>query len=651
MWLDRIPFRIRLFGAGALAMAALTAVFALSQASLVEAALVGQTKLRAESERPLFRAVLTNLMVERDYATIEAILQESASTHGFAHLALVDSRGETVSCIGWDPVRHGMPRESKVPILGPDGTARLPFAVEIGYAGQRLGTLYYGVSMAPIEAARADVLTRAASIGLASLLLALLMMEWLHALLMRPLARLRAASDAVRAGNFDVDLQTADRDDLGRLAQSFRLMAHEIAARIRALESSESAQRRMLDEAALREAELAKARDRAEAAARAKARFLATMSHEIRTPLNGVLGLSSVLLGTRLEPDQRRLLQLVQESGEQLLGIVNDVLDYSRLDANGLAIDTAPLDPQRLTRDTAAAFQQRASAKDLTLTCWIDADVPARVSGDALRLRQILDNLIGNAIKFTLVGAVDVRLRRTAGGALEWAVQDTGIGIPQAGIAELFQDFAQVDSSATRRFGGSGLGLAIARRLARLMGGDIAVESVFGRGSTFLLRLPLAVLPQPRTAEPAPSAKTAEIVPLLSGRSQALRVLVAEDNAVNRLVVEKLLENLGHVAVFADDGLAAVAAAAAQPFDAILMDIQMPGLDGLSALARIRAAPGPNNATPIFAVTANALPGDRDAYMAAGMAGYLPKPIDANALAALLAALRRPAAQQMPWAT
>ena len=503
MWLDRIPFRIRLFGAGALAMAALTAVFALSQASLVEAALVGQTKLRAESERPLFRAVLTNLMVERDYATIEAILQESASTHGFAHLALVDSRGETVSCIGWDPVRHGMPRESKVPILGPDGTARLPFAVEIAYAGQPLGTLYYGVSMAPIEAARADVLTRAASIGLASLLLALLMMEWLHALLMRPLARLRAASDAVRAGNFDVDLQTADRDDLGRLAQSFRLMAHEIAARIRALESSESAQRRMLDEAALREAELAKARDRAEAAARAKARFLATMSHEIRTPLNGVLGLSSVLLGTRLEPDQRRLLQLVQESGEQLLGIVNDVLDYSRLDANGLAIDTAPLDPQRLTRDTAAAFQQRASAKDLTLTCWIDADVPARVSGDALRLRQILDNLIGNAIKFTLVGAVDVRLRRTAGGALEWAVQDTGIGIPQAGIAELFQDFAQVDSSATRRFGGSGLGLAIARRLARLMGGDIAVESVFGRGSTFLLRLPLAVLPQPRTAEPA----------------------------------------------------------------------------------------------------------------------------------------------------
>ena len=651
MWLDRIPFRFRLFSVGALAMAALTAVFALSQVSLIEAALIGQTQLRAESERPLFRAVLTNLMVERDYATIEAILQESASTHGFAHLALVDARGETVSCIGWEPAVHGIPHESKIPLVGPDGTARLPFAVEIGYAGQKLGTLYYGVSMMPIEVARREVLTRAAVIGAVSLLLALMMMEWLHALLMRPLVRLRAASDAVRDGNFDVDLQTADRDDFGRLAQSFRLMAREIAARIRALETSEATQRKLLDEARLRETELAQARDRAEAAAQAKARFLATMSHEIRTPLNGVLGLSSVLLDTRLEPEQRRLLQLVQGSGEQLLGIVNDVLDYSRLDANGLAVDAAPLDPQRLTRDAAAAFQPRAAAKELTLTCWIEADVPTLVSGDALRLRQILDNLIGNAIKFTLAGAVDVRLHRTAGGALEWAIQDTGIGIPQARIPDLFQDFAQVDSSAARRFGGSGLGLAIARRLARLMGGDITVESKFGQGSTFLLRLPLAALALPHPADPGLPAKTAEIVPLLAARGQGLRVLVAEDNAVNRLVVEKLLENLGHVAVFAEDGFAALAAAAAQPFDAILMDIQMPGLDGLSVFARLRATPGPNSATPTFAVTANALPGDRDTYMAAGMAGYLPKPIDANALAALLAAIPRAVAQQRPLAT
>ncbi len=651
MWLDRIPFRFRLFSVGALAMAALTAVFALSQVSLIEAALIGQTQLRAESERPLFRAVLTNLMVERDYATIEAILQESASTHGFAHLALLDARGETVSCIGWEPAVHGIPHESKTPIVGPDGTARLPFAVEIDYAGQKLGTLYYGVSTMPIQAARSDVLSRAAAIGAVGLVLALLMMEWLHTLLMRPLVRLRAASDAVRDGNFDVDLQTSDRDDFGRLAQSFRLMAREIAARIRALESSETAQRLLLDEARVRESELAHARDRAEAAAEAKARFLATMSHEIRTPLNGVLGLSSVLLETRLEPEQRRLLQLVQGSGEQLLGIVNDVLDYSRLDANGLALDAAPLDPQRLTRDAAAAFQPRAAAKDLTLTCWIDSDVPPLVSGDALRLRQILDNLIGNAIKFTLVGAVDVRLRRTAGEALEWAVQDTGIGIPEGRISELFHDFTQVDSSATRRFGGSGLGLAIARRLARLMGGDITVESTFGRGSTFLLRLPLAAFAQPRAASPAGPEKTAEIVPLLAARGQGLRVLVAEDNVVNRLVVEKLLENLGHAAVFAEDGYAALTAAAAQPFDAILMDIHMPGLDGLSVFARLRATYGPNSATPVFAVTANALPGDRETYIAAGMAGYLPKPIDANALSALLAAIPLAAAQQRPLAT
>jgi two-component system, sensor histidine kinase len=642
MWLASVPFRFKLFAVGALALLSVTGLFAVMQASLLETALTRQMVARADAERPLFRSVLTNLLVERDYATIESILQESASSHGYAHLALVDVRGETIACIGWEPAVHGIPSQSPIPIEGPDGTLRLPFEIKLEFAGQALGTLYYGVSTMPIDAARADVLKRAAAIAAMGLAVALMMMEWLHTLLMRPLARLRLASDQVRRGEYELELLPTGTDDFGRLGDSFRQMARDIADRIRALEASEAQQRQLLADATLRETLLSDARDRAEAASQAKARFLATMSHEIRTPLNGVIGLSGVLLDGRLEPEQRRLLQLVHGSGEQLLGVVNDVLDYSRLDANRLALAQSPLDPRRLTREAVAAFQTRADAKNLTLTCWISDDVPPFVAGDALRLRQILDNLLANAIKFTLAGAVDMRLARTAGGALEWAIEDTGIGIPENRIKDLFQDFTQVDSSTTRRFGGSGLGLAISRRLARLMGGDIAAESVFGRGSIFRLRVALATAAAPETAtretNAAKSQSSGEIVPL---RSIGIRVLVAEDNVVNRLVVEKLLENLGYTASFAENGGDTLDWAMRERFDAILMDIHMPDMDGVAVFRQIRATAGPNRDTPIFAVTANALAGDRETYLALGMNGYLPKPIAPAALAALLGALPR----------
>jgi len=638
--LGRIPFRFKLFAAGAFALLVTTGVHTFIQVALVEEALTRQVVERAEAERPFFRASIASLLVTRDYATIADVFRESAATNGLAHLALVDARGQTVACEGWDPDHHGLPLESDEPVAGPDGSLRLPFAIPIEYAGQNLGTLYYGVSWAPIEAARAEILRRGVIVGGVSLVVALMMMEWLHALLMRPLARLREASEAIRKGAFDVSLPPTGGNDIGRVTESFRFMASEIAARIRALEASEAAQRDLLEEARLRESQLADARDRAEAAARAKARFLATMSHEIRTPLNGVLGLSSVLLDRHFDPEQRRLVQLIQDSGEQLLGIVNDVLDYSKLDADRLVLERGEFEPARLTRDTVDGFRARAAAKNLAIGCEVAPGVAERFAGDALRVRQILDNLVGNAIKFTAHGRIDVSLRMLDDprASLEWRVADTGIGIPPERLGELFQDFMQVDSTTARRFGGTGLGLAICRRLVRLMGGEIAVESEPGRGSAFTVRLPTRAVGAAAVAAPVPAVRA---VPALPRRGSGLYVLAAEDNEINRYVIEKLLHGMGHDVVFAADGAEAVDLAGRLRFDVVLMDIQMPTVDGITAAGRIRAMEGAGAQVPIIALTAHAMAGDRESYLKAGMDDYVAKPIDPDELAQALARATR----------
>jgi signal transduction histidine kinase/DNA-binding response OmpR family regulator len=360
--------------------------------------------------------------------------------------------------------------------------------------------------------------------------------------------------------------------------------------------------------------------------------FLAVLSHEIRTPLNGIIGLAGVLLEHPLGQTERHYVRIIMESGNHLLGLINDILDYTRLNAGRLELAETAFDVRGVIRAAVELLETEAKSKQLTLTLDIAEDVPRRAGGDPARLRQILINLIGNALKFTRTGGVTVTVRRGATEKgqvrMHFAVADTGIGIAPEAIGKLFAEFSQVDASISRRFGGSGLGLVICKQLIERMGGTIGVESTFGHGSTFsfdiLLRARRASDESgvPR-AEPARETRTAN----------SFNVLVAEDNATNRLVATRMLERIGHRVDAVPDGREAVAAVQTGSYDLVLMDLMMPEMDGLAATAAIRALPGDVSQIPIVGLTAADSRGDETACRAAGMNHFATKPISASRLA------------------
>ena len=445
--------------------------------------------------------------------------------------------------------------------------------------------------------------------------------------IVRPMGSITCVMAAVAAGDLDREIPHQDRgDEIGRLARALEVF------RTNAVEA-----RRL-------EAELVRnrvAKEAAEAANQMKSQFLANMSHEIRTPLNGVLGMVQVMEREDPTAVQRERLGAIRDSGAALLQILNDVLDISKIEAGKLELTPAAFDLEGLARRAVATFADSAAAKGLDLTVEVSDRARGVWMGDAERLRQILGNLVSNAVKFTDRGAVSLRVERQADG-LAFTVRDTGIGMAAEAMPKLFNKFSQVDESNERRFGGTGLGLAICRELVELMGGTIDVESAAGQGSAFHVLIPAAWISDaavaPAAARPEPS--TADDLAELADRP--LRILAAEDNLTNQRVLKALLEPLGAELTLVGDGLGAVTAWSLQSFDLILMDIQMPQMGGVAATLAIRAAEAEIGCAPIpiVALSANAMTHQVAEYLAAGMTDYVAKPIDVGALhAAIRAAL------------
>ncbi len=604
--------RARLLLAALLVEAVMLTLLVSNSLRLMHGYLVEQVEQHSRQITPILTAATVAPLAQRDYATVQSVLDESLSKNGVRYLAVVDSHGNRVASSGW-PKQEALPVADKSFDLARQlGNPVYHVQMPIMSYGQALGTLHFGLDLSHILAARQALLTQGSLIAAGELLLSVLLLTALGFWMTRHLADLARASREVAAGNLMPAPVNEGSDELGQLGVAFNAMSRALHERV---------------------LELTQAKEAAEQANRAKSEFLANMSHEIRTPMNGIMGMTDLVLDTSLNPQQRDHLEVVKTSAESLLVIINDILDFSKIEAGKLTVDSLVFDLPELVHKTLKPLDLRAKQKNLQILTELQTGLPQRVLGDPSRLRQVLTNLVGNAIKFTDKGCITVGVEFTPAqpSMLHCWVRDTGIGIPAEKQQAVFDAFTQADNSTTRKYGGTGLGLTISSTLVQLMGGRMWLESVPGQGSCFHFALRVDAAPETLVVpNKLPDAATPNEVVHRTG----LRVLLVEDHPINQMLATKLIELAGHHVTLAQNGQEGLDAVMQQAFDLMFIDMQMPVMGGLEATRRIRAfelAQG-RTRTPIVAMTANAMAADRQACAEAGMDDFLSKPFKAAEL-------------------